>query len=77
MTSTATAELCDTNQRLVKIGEVRVLEPIFKIYGHSHIFSGPVVTLKVFEDNVLVREVLETKGEGKSQPDFLFNSVVL
>lgn len=65
MTSTATAELCDTNQRLVKSGEVRVLEPIFKIYGHSYIFSGPVVTLKVFEDNVIVREVLETKGEGK------------
>ena len=65
MTSTAIADLCDTNQHSVKSGEVRVLEPIFKIYGQCHIFSGPVVTLKVFEDNLIVREVLETKGEGE------------
>ncbi|KAJ8564805.1 hypothetical protein K7X08_001265 [Anisodus acutangulus] len=29
------------------------------------VFSGPVVTLKVFEDNVLVREFLEEKGNGR------------
>ena len=28
-------------------------------------FSGPIVTVKVFEDNVLVRELVETKGEGR------------
>ncbi|KAL3753060.1 hypothetical protein ACJRO7_000456, partial [Eucalyptus globulus] len=29
-------------------------------------FSGPVVvTLKVFEDNILVREMLEARGEGR------------
>ncbi|KAJ4731088.1 4-hydroxy-4-methyl-2-oxoglutarate aldolase [Rhynchospora pubera] len=65
MASTATAELCDTNQRLVKSGEMRVLDSIFNIYGHNQIFSGPVVTLKVLEDNVIVRETLETKGEGR------------
>ncbi|XP_061370097.1 putative 4-hydroxy-4-methyl-2-oxoglutarate aldolase 3 isoform X2 [Gastrolobium bilobum] len=36
-----------------------------EIYGQSRAFSGPIVTLKVFEDNVLVRELLETKGEGR------------
>lgn len=31
--------------------------------GHSH-FSGPVRTIKCFEDNALVKEVLGTPGEG-------------
>jgi len=31
--------------------------------GHSH-FSGPVRTIKCFEDNALVKEVLGTPGDG-------------
>ncbi|XP_047970556.1 putative 4-hydroxy-4-methyl-2-oxoglutarate aldolase 3 [Salvia hispanica] len=65
MGSLATAEVCDTNASLVAVGDIRVLPPIFKTYGQSRAFSGPIVTLKVFEDNVLVRELLETKGEGR------------
>lgn len=65
MGSLATAEACDTNAALVASGEIRVLPPIFKIYGQCRAFSGPIVTLKLFEDNVLVRELLETKGEGR------------
>ncbi|KAJ3679054.1 hypothetical protein LUZ60_017065 [Juncus effusus] len=65
MGSLATAELCDTNQRLIASGEIRVLDQIFNMYGRNTTFSGPIVTLKVFEDNVLVREFLETKGEGR------------
>ncbi|CAI0540831.1 unnamed protein product [Linum tenue] len=61
----ATAELCDTNAPLLASGDLRVLDPVFTIYGQARIFSGPIVTLKVFEDNVLVREVLDTKGEGR------------
>lgn len=60
----ATAEACDTNSALLASGDLRVLPPIFKIYGQCRVFAGPIVTLKVFEDNVLVRELLETKGEG-------------
>ncbi|KAL5735499.1 hypothetical protein ACOSP7_029972 [Xanthoceras sorbifolium] len=65
MASIATAEACDSNAALLISGELRVLQPVFQIYGQSRLFSGPVVTLKVFEDNVLVRELIETRGDGK------------
>ncbi|XP_043702397.1 putative 4-hydroxy-4-methyl-2-oxoglutarate aldolase 2 [Telopea speciosissima] len=61
----ATAEVCDANQQLIVSGELRALQPIFQIYGRRQVFSGPIVTLKVFEDNVLVREFLEEKGYGR------------
>uniref|UniRef100_A0A5B7BYU5 4-hydroxy-4-methyl-2-oxoglutarate aldolase n=1 Tax=Davidia involucrata TaxID=16924 RepID=A0A5B7BYU5_DAVIN len=61
----ATAEACDTNAAHLASGDLRVLQPIFQIYGQCRAFSGPIVTLKVFEDNVFVRELLETKGEGR------------
>ncbi|KAE8667053.1 putative 4-hydroxy-4-methyl-2-oxoglutarate aldolase [Hibiscus syriacus] len=65
MATFATAEACDSNTALLVSGELRALEPIFKIYGQRHAFSGPIVTLKVFEDNVLVRQLLETRGEAR------------
>ncbi|CDP13630.1 unnamed protein product [Coffea canephora] len=65
MASLATAEACDTNAALLASGDLRVLQPVFQIYGQCRAFSGPIVTLKVFEDNVLVRETLETRGEGR------------
>ncbi|KAM6552430.1 hypothetical protein CsatB_013192 [Cannabis sativa] len=61
----ATAELCDTNAGLVGSGEVRIMEPVFKMYGQRRSFSGPIMTVKVFEDNTLVREALETRGDGR------------
>ncbi|KAK7339589.1 hypothetical protein VNO77_20266 [Canavalia gladiata] len=65
MAALPTAEVCDTNATHVASGDVRVLHPVFQVYGQSRAFSGPIVTVKVFEDNVLVRELLETKGEGR------------
>ncbi|GKV28178.1 hypothetical protein SLEP1_g37262 [Rubroshorea leprosula] len=65
MAAFATAEACDSNASLLANGELRVLEPIFKIYGQRRAFSGPIMTVKVFEDNVLVRQLLETRGEGR------------
>ena len=44
---------------------VRVVEPIFQSYGAKTIFGGPVVTLKLFEDNSLVRELLSEPGEDR------------
>ncbi len=56
----ATADLCD------EFGEgVRVAEPVFRNYGGASSFSGPVSTVRVFEDNVLVREALEEDGRGR------------
>jgi len=57
---TATADLCD------EFGaEVGVAEPLFADWGGSVAFSGPVETVRVFEDNALVRQVLETPGQGR------------
>jgi RraA family protein len=61
----ATTELCDANPELIISGELRVLHPIFRIYGKRQVFAGPVVTLKVFEDNILVRDFVQTKGHGR------------
>jgi regulator of ribonuclease activity A len=55
-----TADLSDAYPDLVQ-----VVEPVFRAYGAETTFSGPVETLKVFEDNALVRQVLESPGEGR------------
>jgi len=65
MASLATAEICDANASLLASGELRILQPIFQAYGQCRAFSGPITTLKVFEDNVLVREILESPGDGR------------
>ncbi|KAL9268128.1 putative 4-hydroxy-4-methyl-2-oxoglutarate aldolase 3 [Drosera capensis] len=65
MAGMATAEICDSNADLLKDGEVRVLHPIFHIYGQRRAFSGRIVTVKVFEDNVIVRELIESEGDGR------------
>src|SRR5829696_6761398 len=38
---------------------------MFHEYGALAKFSGPIETLNVFEDNALVRQVLETEGKGR------------
>ncbi|VAI81952.1 unnamed protein product [Triticum turgidum subsp. durum] len=48
----ATAEVCDANSHLITGGELRALQPIFQIYGRRQVFAGPIVTLKVFEDEI-------------------------
>jgi regulator of ribonuclease activity A len=55
-----TADLCDEFEQ-----SVRVAEPLLRDYGGSTSFYGSLITVKVFEDNVLVREVLETDGQGR------------
>ncbi len=55
-----TTDLCDANE-----GKVKVVAPIFQIYGGVKTFSGKISTVKVFEDNVLVRDALAKAGMGK------------
>ena len=38
---------------------------MFQIFGGNVRFSGPISTLKVFEDNTLVREAVGRPGEGR------------
>ncbi|MDE2423502.1 MAG: ribonuclease E activity regulator RraA [Betaproteobacteria bacterium] len=55
-----TADLCD------ELGDrAFVAEPIFYNYGGSTSFHGQIATVKVFEDNTLVRATLETPGHGR------------
>lgn len=43
---------------------LQVAEPLFQDFGGREAFAGPIATVKVFEDNTLVRANLETAGNG-------------
>lgn len=45
--------------------QAQVAAPIFHHFGGRNRFQGPIKTLKVFEDNTKVREILESPGEGR------------
>jgi len=55
-----TSELCDIYADLVD-----VVEPIFSNYGGRFSFGGKVVTLKCFENNGLIKELLSQDGSGQ------------
>jgi regulator of ribonuclease activity A len=57
--STATTDISDAHP------DAQVCEPVFLDFGRNKAFHGPIATLKVFEDNALVRSVLETPGTGR------------
>lgn len=62
--SFTTPDLCDANE--AAIGHtLRVVTPMFKAYGGRARFCGRIHTLKIFEDNSLVREALGQPGQGK------------
>jgi len=56
--SAATTDISDAHP------ELPVCEPLFGDYGGKEKFFGPIRTLKIFEDNALVRSTLETPGKG-------------
>lgn len=55
----STADLCDAHPGL------QVAEPVFLDFGGLASFCGVVATVKVFEDNALVRSLLEEPGAGR------------
>ncbi|ALM09052.1 ribonuclease activity regulator protein RraA [Sediminicola sp. YIK13] len=55
-----TADLWDEHSELL-----HCVAPIFRSYGTKKAFSGEITTLKLFEDNSLVRKQLESSGKGK------------
>lgn len=55
MMSFLTTDLCDANE-----DRVRVVEPMFSSFGGRDSFHGRIATLKLFEDNSLVRKTLES-----------------
>jgi regulator of ribonuclease activity A len=42
--------------------KVQYLNPVFQSFGKKNSFSGRIVTIKCYEDNSLVEEVLKTDG---------------
>ena len=60
MTKIITPDLCDAYPELVQ-----VVEPMFSNFGGRTSFGGEIVTVKCFEDNSKVKELVGTPGEGK------------
>ncbi|QLB39983.1 MULTISPECIES: ribonuclease E activity regulator RraA [Mannheimia] len=55
-----TSELCDLYS-----DQIDVVEPIFSSFGGASSFFGKITTVKCFESNGLIAEVLEEEGEGR------------
>ena len=55
-----TPDLCDAFPE-----QVQVVEPMFKSYGGKETFGGEIVTVKCFEDNSKVKQLVATNGTGK------------
>lgn len=60
----STCDLCDEHKADTS-GAFRVLPPAFRSFGGVTAFSGPVSTVKCFEDNSLVRAAVESPGQGR------------
>lgn len=57
---TPTPDLCD------RYGDrVHVAEPLFRDFGGRTAFAGEIETVRVLEDNALVRRILEGEGRGR------------
>ena len=56
----STPDLCDQYPELVQ-----AVEPMFSNFGGRENFGGQVVTVKCFEDNSRVKELVSTPGEGR------------
>ncbi|MEY2685828.1 MAG: ribonuclease regulator RraA [Pseudomonadota bacterium] len=59
-----TCDLCDSHKADTS-GRFRVLPPVFRDFGASTQFAGPVVTVKCFEDNSQVKALVESAGDGR------------
>ena len=57
---TKTTDLVDAHE-----DEVWIAEPMFRTFGGILEFDGPIATVKVHEDNALVRKRLEEPGQGR------------
>lgn len=55
-----TSEICD-----IYSDQVDVVEPIFSSFGGASSYFGQITTVKCFESNGLIAEVLEEDGRGK------------
>jgi len=56
----STPDLCDQYPELV-----RVVEPMLSNFGGREQFCGQITTIKCFEDNSLVKQLVGTSGKGR------------
>ena len=59
--SFSTCDLCDAFKADTSVN-FRVVPPVFQDFGGVKKFCGPVVTVKCFEDNSLVKTAVESQG---------------
>ena len=57
----STTDLCDAFMRRAQ-SSLAILPPVFRHFGGSRAFGGPVRTVKCFEDNSMVKAALEEPG---------------
>lgn len=55
-----TADLCDAHS-----DKIQIVTPGLKHYGRKQQFYGQIVTIKLFEDNSLLRDLLNDNGKGR------------
>jgi regulator of ribonuclease activity A len=55
-----TADLCDAHSDSIQIAQPGMLS-----FGSKARFAGRIVTIKLFEDNSLLRDMLGNRGEGQ------------
>lgn len=59
-----TCDFCDV-YKSDESGAFRVLPPVFQHFGGKVQFAGQATTVKCFEDNSLVKQALDTAGQGR------------
>lgn len=60
-----TTDLCDANEALFESGELQVLAPGLLAFGARERFCGTARTLKLFEDNSMLAQVVREPGDGQ------------
>ena len=61
----STPDICDAHEASILAGTVAVLDGIFNNYGLNDAFFGQAVTIKCFEDNSVLKTLVDTPGEGR------------
>ena len=65
MKKISTPDICDAHESKLADGSLMVLEPLFTGFGGKESFHGEAVTIKCFEDNSVLKELVATSGHGK------------
>jgi regulator of ribonuclease activity A len=61
----STTDLCDAHEDRLLDGRLQALSPGLIALGRRRDFAGPCTTLKLFEDNSLLADLVKTPGLGR------------